>query len=116
MKEPEPDPKRKSPREGDLEVKDAQLIFRVVWEALAERQGEENLRFPREFIWLGGAPGAGKGTNTPFIAKTRDITAAPIVVSALLDSPEAVALKNAAKLVGDREVITLLFQELLKKD
>lgn len=97
-----------------LEVKDAKLIFTTVWDDLEEKYGRDNLRFPREFIWLGGAPGAGKGTNTPFIAKTRDITAPPIVISALLDSPEAVALKNAAKLVGDREVITLLFQELLK--
>ena len=97
-----------------LEVKDAKLIFSTVWEDLEEKYGRDNLRFPREFIWLGGAPGAGKGTNTPFIAKTRDITAPPIVISSLLDSPEAVALKNAAKLVGDREVISLLFQELLK--
>src|SRR5213082_3749393 len=98
----------------DLEIKDAQLIFAAVWADLLEKHGRDNLRFPREFIWLGGAPGAGKGTNTPFIAKTRDITAPPIVISSLLDSPEAVAIKNAGKLVGDREVITLLFQELLK--
>jgi adenylate kinase len=97
-----------------LEVKDAKLIFSAVWNDLEEKYGRDNLRFPREFIWLGGAPGAGKGTNTPFIAKTRDITAPPIVISALLDSPEAIAIKNAGKLVGDREVITLLFQELLK--
>jgi adenylate kinase len=97
-------------------VKDAQLIFSAVWDDVLEKYGQDNLRFPRDFIWLGGAPGAGKGTNTPFIAKIRDITAPPIVISGLLDSPEAVALKNAGKLVGDREVITLLFQELLKKD
>jgi adenylate kinase len=103
---PRPDP--------GLEVKDAKLIFSAVWDDLEEQYGRDNLRFPREFIWLGGAPGAGKGTNTPFIAKTRDITAPPIVISALLDSPEAIAIKNAGKLVGDREVITLLFQELLK--
>ena len=44
--------------EGDFEVKDAQLIFSAVWDDLLERHGQENLRFPREFIWLGGAPGA----------------------------------------------------------
>jgi adenylate kinase len=97
-----------------LEVKDAQLIFAAVWDDLEEQYGRDHLRFPREFIWLGGAPGAGKGTNTPFIARTRDITAPPIVISTLLDSPEAVAIKNAGKLVGDREVIGLLFRELLK--
>ena len=57
--------------------------------------------------------GAGKGTNTPFIAQTRDITAPPIVISSLLTSPQAVAIKNAGKMVGDREVIGLLFEELL---
>ena len=59
------------------------------------------------------APGAGKGTNTPFIAETRGITAPPIVISGLLTSPQAVAIKNAGKMVGDREVIGLLFDELL---
>lgn len=111
-----PDKPEKPERPGgaDLEIKDAQLIFSAVWDSLLERHGMENLRFPREFIWLGGGPGAGKGTNTPFVAKTRDITAPPIVVSDLLTSPHAMALKNAGKMVGDREVIGLLFDELLK--
>jgi len=100
---------------SDLEVKDAQLIFSAVWDDLLEKQGKEQLRFPREFIWLGGAPGAGKGTNTPFITKTRDITAPPIVISTLLDnSAENKALKDAGKMAGDREVVALLFAELLK--
>jgi adenylate kinase len=98
---------------GDLEVKDAYLIFGAVWADLLEQHGSDSLRFPREFIWLGGAPGAGKGTNTPFIAQTRDITAPPIVISGLLTTPQAVAIKNAGKMVGDREVVGLLLQELL---
>jgi adenylate kinase len=103
-----------SPTAADLEIKDAQLIFSAVWDDLQHRVGRDNMRFPREFIWLGGAPGAGKGTNTPFIAETRSITAPPIVVSNLLTSPQAVAIKNVGKMVGDREVIGLLFDELLK--
>jgi adenylate kinase len=102
------------PEDDDLEVKDAQLIFNAVWDDLQERYGRDKLRFPREFIWLGGAPGAGKGTNTPFIAKTRDISAPPIVISSLLNSPQAVANKNAGKMVGDREATKLLFEELLQ--
>jgi adenylate kinase len=98
----------------ELEVKDAELIFAAVWDDLLEKHGRDNLRFPREFIWLGGAPGGGKGTNTPFIAKARDITAPPVVVSDLLNSPQAIAVKNTGKMVGDREVIGLLFDELLK--
>ncbi len=114
MDESAPKPSVKvSPTNSDLEIKDAQLIFSAVWDDLLERHGRDNLRFPREFIWLGGAPGAGKGTNTPFISKTRGITAPPVVVSSLLTSPQAVAIKNAGKMVGDREVIGLLFDELL---
>lgn len=98
---------------ADLEIKDAQLIFSAVWADLVERHGREKLRFPREFIWLGGAPGAGKGTNTPFVAGARDITAPPVVISNLLTTPQAVAIKNAGQMVGDREVIGLLLEELL---
>jgi adenylate kinase len=96
-----------------LEIKDATLIFNAVCAELVQKYGKDHLRFPREFIWLGGAPGAGKGTNTPFIIQARGITAPPIVISNLLDSPQAVALKNAGHMVGDREAIGLLFEELL---
>jgi adenylate kinase len=112
----EPAATRVKPTTSDLEIKDAQLIFSAVWEDLQEKHGRGALRFPREFIWLGGAPGAGKGTNTPFIAATREITAAPIIISGLLTSPQAVAIKNAGKMVGDREVIGLLFDELLRPE
>ena len=61
----------------DLEIKDAPLIFESVWQDLEADFGRENLRFPKEIILLGGAPGAGKGTNTAFIAKTRSLTCAP---------------------------------------
>ena len=96
----------------ELEIKDPQLIFASVWQDLETRLGPE-LIFPREIIWLGGAPGAGKGTNTPFIMDARGITAPPIVTSALLDSPSARAIKDRGQLVGDREVVTLLLETLL---
>ncbi|MBN9122757.1 MAG: nucleoside monophosphate kinase [Planctomycetes bacterium] len=113
MSEPAPaTAPRATPAAADLEIKDAQLIFPAVWADLLERHGGE-VRFPNEFIWLGGAPGAGKGTNTPFIASARDITAPPVVISNLLTAPHAVALKNAGQMVGDREVIALLLEELL---
>src|SRR5882762_3231760 len=88
-------------RVADLEIKDAQLIFSGVWTDLEADFGRENLRFPKEIILLGGAPGAGKGTNTAFIAKTRSPTCPPIVISALLDSPEAQAVKDLGNMVGD---------------
>lgn len=100
----------------DLEIKDAQLIFSAIWTELEAEPGREHLRFPKEIILLGGAPGAGKGTNTAFIAKVRGLTCRPIVMSALLDSPEAKALKDAGNMVGDREVVRLLLRELLRPE
>jgi adenylate kinase len=98
----------------DLEIKDAHLIFQSAWDDLEEDAGRENLRFPKEIILLGGAPGAGKGTNTAFITKARGLTCPPVVISALLDSPEAKRLKDAGAMVGDREVMGLLLRELMK--
>jgi len=103
-----------APSKHDLEIKDAQLIFGTVWKELETERGRENMRFPKEIILLGGAPGAGKGTNTAFIAKVRGLTCEPIVMSALLDSPEAKALKNSGSMVGDREVVSLLLRALLR--
>jgi len=101
---------------ADLEIKDAQLIFNHVWKQLEADYGRANLRFPKELILLGGAPGAGKGTNTDFIRELRGITAEPIVVSALLDSPEAQKLKAQGGMVGDREVVGILIRKLLEPD
>jgi adenylate kinase len=97
----------------DLEVKDARLIFEPVWEALADEVGLENLRFPKEMILLGGAPGAGKGTQTKFISETRGLTCPPIVVSELLTTPEMEKIKAQGVMVGDKEVVGLLLRRLL---
>ena len=97
----------------DLEVKDAQIIFESIWSSLESDLGRSKLSFPREIFWLNGAPGAGKGTNTDFILKYRDYSAAPVVISDLLSSPEAKKRMDAGMLVGDREVIELLFRKLL---
>jgi adenylate kinase len=53
----------------DLEIKDAQLIFGAVWQKLEADFGREQPALPQGDHPLGGAPGAGKGTNTAFIAK-----------------------------------------------
>ena len=98
----------------DLEIKDAQLIFNSVWEDLAEEVGRQNLRFPKELILLGGAPGAGKGTHTRFVMQARGLTCEPIVISDLLDSPEAVRIKDQGGMVGDKEVVMILFRKLLE--
>ncbi len=98
----------------DLEIKDAQVIFKPVWSELEEEIGHENLRFPKELILLGGAPGAGKGTQTRFIMNTRGLTCPPIVVSDLLVTPEAQKIKDQGGMVGDKEVISILLRKLLE--
>ena len=103
-------------KRSDLEIKDAQLIFDSVWRELEKEVGHDNLRFPKEIILLGGAPGSGKGTNTAFIAQVRGLTCQPVVISALLDSPEAKALKNAGNMVADREVVGLVLRALLRPE
>jgi adenylate kinase len=100
----------------NLEVKDAQVIFTNVWAELETDFGYEKLRFSKELILLGGAPGAGKGTNTGFILKARDLTCDPIVVSSLLNTPEARRIKQAGGMVGDREVVGLVFRKLLEAE
>jgi len=104
----------KKDRSLDLEIKDAHLIFESVWSDLEQDYGRDQLRFPREIFWLNGAPGAGKGTQTRFIMRFRDLTAPPVVVSDLLDSPEAHRLKDAGMMVGDKEVTSLVFRRLLE--
>ncbi len=103
-----------SPLTPDLEIKDALLIFNRVWREMEAEIGRENLLFPKELILLGGAPGSGKGTNTAFICEVRGISAPPIVISELLDSPDAQAIKARGGMVGDEEVLRLLLRELLK--
>ena len=100
----------------DLEVKDARILFSPIWESLVEEIPRENLRFPKEIILLGGAPGAGKGTHTAFISRTRGLTCTPIVMSALLDTPEMKRVKDAGNMIGDREVLAVLLRQLLKPE
>ena len=110
------DSSQQDPLSLDLEVKDAQIIFKAVWEELEEEVGRTNLRFPKEFILLGGAPGAGKGTQTDFLMNARGLTCRPIVVSELLVTPEAQKIKDQGGMVGDQEVIGILLRKLLDEE
>jgi adenylate kinase len=99
----------------DLEVKDARVLFTPIWEALENELGRERLRFPKEIILLGGAPGSGKGTQTQFINHARGLTCPPIVISDLLTTPEMEKLKSLGAMVGDQEVVSLLLRKLLDR-
>jgi len=106
----------KPPVPPDLEIKNAQIIFGRIWRQLEADYGRTKLRFPKELILLGGAPGAGKGTNSDFIRKVRDISAPPVVVSQLLSSPAAEKLKSQGGMVGDTEVLNVLLRKLLEPE
>ncbi len=111
-----PENSNRDPQLIDLEVKDAKVIFNTVWEDLEEEIGHANLRFPKELILLGGAPGSGKGTHTRFIMQARGFTCPPIVISSLLTTPEAERTKERGGMVGDKEVIGILLRKLLEDD
>jgi len=70
--------------------------------------------FPREITWLAGAPGAGKGTNSTFVASARGYDAPTIVMSSLLESPECKRIKDAGGMVDDEVVFNELLKELAK--
>jgi adenylate kinase len=107
-------PDRNAPKALDLEVKDVRVIFTPIWDALETEVGSEHLRFPKEIILLGGAPGAGKGTQTQFIMEARGLTCPPVVMSELLTTPEMEKLKAQGGMVGDAEAVAALLRELLK--
>ena len=108
--------RKTNPVVEDLEIKDAQMIFNTVWAELEQELGPENLRFPKEIILLGGAPGSGKGTHTRFIQQARGLTCQSIVVSSLLNSPESRMIKHSGGMVGDCEVIGIILRKLLVKE
>lgn len=98
----------------DPQAEHAHLLFREIWSEIEqERGGAQQMRFPREIIWLNGAPGSGKGTNTPFIMRERGITVPPLVMSDLLNAPDFKRIKDQGNLIGDREVVRLLLRRLL---
>ena len=70
------------------------------------------LAFPRELIWLTGAPGAGKGTHIATILKERDLVHT-VEVSSLLTGPTFEAIKASGRLVSDSDVVHAVLRVLL---
>lgn len=67
--------------------------------------GTPPLVVPREIVWLNGAPGSGKGTNSAFIMQARGFIKAPIEMSNLLKSDPAAQKKIAQGLLLDDEAV-----------
>jgi adenylate kinase len=90
-------------------------LFENAWEGLSRVHGPTLAqRMPKRMIWLNGAPGAGKGTHTQLILDLFKVQPQPIVISDLLHTPEARAIIDSGKLVGDEEVTRLLFEKIME--
>ncbi|KAF2074874.1 hypothetical protein CYY_003829 [Polysphondylium violaceum] len=93
---------------------EAESTFSSVWSDLVAKNGLENLQFPSEVIFLAGAPGSGKGTNTEILKEVLNVQDDPVVVSSLLNSPECQEIKKQGGLVNDKLVFELLLKEISK--
>ena len=92
----------------------AQLIFDACWKKMMQRLGDRFVS-PREVVWLNGAPGSGKGTNMPFIMKSRGLSRS-IGMSQLLDSPEIKSIVDKGELVPDALVLDALLDAILNPE
>jgi adenylate kinase len=95
--------------------REAYESFEFFWKSFEAEPHGGNFAIPRKVIWLNGAPGAGKGTNTHYAQDVFQIKAEPIVTSDLLDSPDFQKEKDAGQLIGDREVTAIVFRTLLSR-
>ncbi|MDR2737906.1 MAG: nucleoside monophosphate kinase [Puniceicoccales bacterium] len=91
------------------------LVNRTL-EDLSNRFGGDSFALPKQVIFLNGAPGAGKGTNTLTIMRVFEIPTRPIEVSSLLNTPECEKLKSAGELIGDDIVVEKIVDELMKPE
>lgn len=90
----------------------ARAIFEQAFAALEKKRGATELVFPRELIFLTGAPGAGKGTQLGAILEERDIMHS-IEVSSLFSTPAFEALKSSGQLISDQDVVGAVLEALL---
>ena len=71
----EADPLLKVVKPTASDIRDSELMFRTVWNDLLEKYGEEQLAFPKNIMWLAGAPGAGKASDTATLQPSRVVAA-----------------------------------------
>ena len=90
-------------------------MFSAAWQRLEASfpGGSEAMQFPRELIWLTGAPGAGKGTHISTILQERDLQHT-VEVSSLLMGPAFEAIKASGRLAGDADVVHAVLEVLLR--
>lgn len=93
---------------------DAKVIFELIFAEISQKLGgDQNMTFPKDIMWLCGAPGSGKGEMSQWIMYQRGYHADPIKISAILRGTEIERLKAEGKLISDRIVLTILLEKLL---
>ena len=98
--------------QADPSEEEAGEIFENFWNDFTERHSWDEVVVPRLIVWLNGAPGSGKGTNTPHVAKELAISSPAIVTGELLDGERFMAIKEEGGLIDDEVVVGAVFNEL----
>jgi adenylate kinase len=101
------------------ELEDATSLFnKAISNILKHDLGDDQkkLVFPKEIIFLCGAPGAGKAECGRAVMSARGIDVNPVVISDLLSSPEAEKKKRGGELFSDGAVLELLLRHLLNHE
>ena len=83
----------------------ADRIYENTMSKIRSEFGVQDIVFPKVVVFLNGAPGAGKGTNTLTVMQILGIANKPVEVSSLLTTPECEMLKSDGKLIDDDIVI-----------
>lgn len=94
----------------------ADRIYENTMSKIRSEFGDQDIVFPKVVVFLNGAPGAGKGTNTLTVMQILGISNKPVEVSSLLITPECEMLKSDGKLIDDDIVIMQVVHELLKPE
>ena len=94
----------------------ADRIYENTMSKIRSEFGVQDIVFPKVVVFLNGAPGAGKGTNTLTVMQILGIANKPVEVSSLLITPECEMLKSDGKLIDDDIVIMQVVHELLKPE
>ncbi|CAO3649269.1 unnamed protein product [Cunninghamella blakesleeana] len=92
----------------------SRAIFNQAWQNIVNHYGIENIKLPRELLFLMGAPGSGKGTHTPSILRMTGIKNQPIGISQLLQSPECKKLMDQGLMVSDAYVLELMLHAIIQ--
>jgi adenylate kinase len=100
-------------RDGCLSTSlEAVFLFDHIWNQLSQNNTKK-VSFPGQIVWVNGAPGSGKGTNTRNIMRTLSISTRPVVVSDLLQSAEFKEKIDKGMLVDDETVTILVFEKII---